>query len=81
MQSFRTEPTLRNYYDPEYEFLYKRSPANFDYLENEEIVHRVPNGKDSVDWSPNRTRYRGSRRKYEKKKPETPSIWTLPPAS
>ncbi|KAK0161952.1 hypothetical protein PV327_008347 [Microctonus hyperodae] len=37
--------------------------------------------RDTVDWSPNRTRFRNRRKQQERRKAEGPIVWTLPPAS
>ncbi|XP_015588609.1 serine/threonine-protein kinase/endoribonuclease IRE1 [Cephus cinctus] len=86
MQGFRNEPTLKHYYHSEYEFV-----PEYDY-EAEEIVssliqrtdsQSVPSWRirDAVDWSPNRSRFRGQRKKQERHKAEEPYVWTLPPTS
>lgn len=97
MQNFRTEPTLRSYYDTEYEF--KTEDNNdTDIVDDDDYTtlmrdddRLIPswrgpeNTANAVDWSPNRSRFRGQRRKkidqQEKKKIEVPSVWSLPPAS
>ncbi|XP_001607831.2 serine/threonine-protein kinase/endoribonuclease IRE1 isoform X1 [Nasonia vitripennis] len=97
MQNFRSEPTLRSYYDPVYEF--KTEDTNdTDVVDDEDFMNLsrnddrlIPswrgseNTANAVDWSPNRSRFRGQRRKkvdqQDKKKIEVPSVWSLPPAS
>ncbi|XP_012271622.1 serine/threonine-protein kinase/endoribonuclease IRE1 isoform X2 [Orussus abietinus] len=79
MQSFRSEPTLRHYYDSEYEFLCEKdSPDPGDAAE----TVAVPTWRthDTVIWSPQRSRFRGPKRKQEKRKVEESLVWTLPSA-
>lgn len=82
MQGFREEPTLRGYYHADYIF------ANTCETESLQIQNTRPTDymitsspwkvQDNIDWSPNRARCRGQRRKHEKKKLEIPVAWTLP---
>ncbi|XP_066601348.1 serine/threonine-protein kinase/endoribonuclease IRE1-like isoform X2 [Prorops nasuta] len=83
MQNFRAEPTLRSYYHDIYKFSYE-----YEGEVLEDITYRGPTApqpnwrvRETIDWSPNRTRYRGQRRKQEKKKNEEPLEWTLPPTN
>lgn len=83
MQSFRSEPTLRCYYNDDYEFkFYTESGDELEALPSDDTL-TIPTwrARDPVDWSPNKSRYRGPRRKQEKKRVEVPSVWSLPPAS
>lgn len=78
MQAFRGEPTLKDYYHADYKFA--------DISETESIRATVVHStsptswreRNSIDWSPNKARYRGQRRKHDKKKIEVPLVWTLP---
>ncbi|KZC13752.1 PREDICTED: serine/threonine-protein kinase/endoribonuclease IRE1 [Dufourea novaeangliae] len=90
MQAFRDEPTLRNYYHVDYEFV--KNIRNMESVEVEadpysDASYAIPPNlsckvrQDNIDWSPNKTRYRGHRRKNEKKKIEVPLVWTVPSSS
>ncbi|KAJ8682778.1 hypothetical protein QAD02_018570 [Eretmocerus hayati] len=93
MQDFRAEPTLRCYYDSDYEFkVESQQPEPVEeviptFIPNEEKIipsWRCQDNVNSIDWSPNRGRFRGQKKKrldQEKKKIEVPSVWSLPPAS
>jgi hypothetical protein len=91
MQHFRSEPTLRCYYDVSYEFRVEEAESdtadekNSAIMEGEDKLMSAYRVQDNgtVDWSPNRTRFRGQRRKKvePEKKIEVPSVWRLPPAS
>ncbi|XP_011300602.1 serine/threonine-protein kinase/endoribonuclease IRE1 [Fopius arisanus] len=95
MQRFRKEPTLQDYYDPEYEYTtysayeqvvnVPRRVSSEDALsEHDSPTSRTPNWRfrNGDDWSPNRSRFRSYKRKnQERKKNEGALIWTLPSAS
>ncbi|XP_012256735.2 serine/threonine-protein kinase/endoribonuclease IRE1 [Athalia rosae] len=80
MQDCRDEPTLRHYYDSNFRF-----PFNFDSsdIPQKSESASVPSWRirDTVDWSPNRGRFRGQKKRQERRKPDEPVPWTLPPAS
>ena len=84
MQKFRFEPTLKTYYHPVYEFAYEVDNQNNSTIQNVDTIStpvwRIHN---SVDWSPNKIRFRMQRRKPEdkRKKIEEPITWALPPSS
>lgn len=81
MQKFRDESSLKQYYHPHYTFTngYEGQQAivRLDRINNALLMSVRPQMNMNVDWSPNRTRYRGQRRKHEKKKQEEPSTWLL----
>ncbi|XP_078035621.1 serine/threonine-protein kinase/endoribonuclease Ire1 isoform X2 [Augochlora pura] len=89
MQTFRDEPTFRGYYYVDYKFvnhIYSTESIARDatdaYSSNYAMTTtswRVRD--DNINWSPNKTRYRGHRRKHEKKKIEVPLAWTVPSSS
>ncbi|XP_071565935.1 serine/threonine-protein kinase/endoribonuclease IRE1 [Temnothorax nylanderi] len=83
MQNFRHESSLKQYYHTNYTFAngYEGQQAitRVDQINNTLSTSTRMRKTDSVDWSPNRTRYRGQRRKQEKKKQEEPSTWLLHP--
>ncbi|XP_076241696.1 serine/threonine-protein kinase/endoribonuclease Ire1 isoform X2 [Calliopsis andreniformis] len=82
MQAFRNEPSLKDYYHIDYEF----SNTSETEFSRSTIIHSTNyalsstswRGQDNIDWSPNKARYRGQRRKNDKKKPDVPLVWTLP---
>ncbi|KAK1129786.1 hypothetical protein K0M31_019497 [Melipona bicolor] len=82
MQAFREESTLKSYYHVDYIFtnicetesLQIQNTLSTDYT----MAPNTWNVQDNVDWSPNRARCRGQRRKHEKKKVDIPDAWTLP---
>nr|XP_034191794.1 serine/threonine-protein kinase/endoribonuclease IRE1 isoform X2 [Osmia lignaria] len=81
MQAFRDESTLRDYYHVDYMFATSCetvSTGKVTHSTNDTLVENSWRVRDSIDWSPNRTRYRGQRRKQEKKKINAPLTWTLP---
>ncbi|XP_017884608.1 serine/threonine-protein kinase/endoribonuclease ire-1 isoform X2 [Ceratina calcarata] len=84
MQAFRDEPTLRNYYHADYVFANIFEPESAQTIRNAYSTssYALPNNswrvKDDIDWSPNRARYRGQRKKQDKKKLDVPLTWTLP---
>ncbi|XP_076648630.1 serine/threonine-protein kinase/endoribonuclease Ire1 [Halictus rubicundus] len=88
MQTFHDEPTFRDYYHMDYKFanhVYSMKSAG-DTTDTYSANYAIPTaswrvGGDNIDWSPNRTRYRGHRRKQEKKKIEVPLAWTVPSSS
>lgn len=79
MQNFRDESSLKQYYHPHYTFTNgfegQRAIVRTDRIGNAPSLSVRMQRTDNVDWSPNRTRYRGQRRKQEKKKQEEPSTW------
>lgn len=87
MQNFRNESSLKQYYHPHYTFAsaYEKQEAAIvrtNRVKNALSTSTRTGQKDSsVDWSPNRTRYRGQRRRQEKKKQEEPSTWLLNPSN
>ncbi|XP_003699825.1 serine/threonine-protein kinase/endoribonuclease Ire1 isoform X2 [Megachile rotundata] len=83
MQAFREESTLRDYYHVDYAFVTtcsseSRGRINSIRCTTDTLSQTSWRVRDSIDWSPNRTRYRGQRRKQEKKKTNVPITWTLP---
>ncbi|XP_033215389.1 serine/threonine-protein kinase/endoribonuclease IRE1 isoform X2 [Belonocnema kinseyi] len=84
MQKFRFEPTLKTYYNAEYEFAYEVDEQYNSTMQNIEVrptqSWRMQN---TVDWSPNRMRFRNQRKKPDdrRKKVEEPIVWALPPSS
>ncbi|KAK2585144.1 hypothetical protein KPH14_008650 [Odynerus spinipes] len=80
MQKFRSEPTLKSYYHIQYNFINSNEVEESE-METDQLIsistNRIQEG--TVDWSPNRNRYRGHRRKQERKKIIEPSTWILPP--
>lgn len=84
MQKFRFEPTLKTYYNAEYEFAYEVDEQYNSTIQN--VAVRSPQTwrmQNAVDWSPNRIRYRTQRKKPDdkRKKGEEPIVWALPPSS
>ncbi|XP_076175051.1 serine/threonine-protein kinase/endoribonuclease Ire1 isoform X2 [Ptiloglossa arizonensis] len=82
MQAFRDEQTLRDYYHIDYKFAnYICATESTKIINTHPMTYTLPSTswrvRDSVDWSPNKSRYRGQRRKHEKKKIEVPLAWTL----
>ncbi|XP_053987934.1 serine/threonine-protein kinase/endoribonuclease IRE1 [Hylaeus volcanicus] len=82
MQAFRHEPTLRDYYHTDYKFANNICETETARMRNTHSTnYTLPSVswrvRDNVDWSPNKSRYRGQRRKQEKKKIEVPLAWTL----
>ncbi|XP_034936103.1 serine/threonine-protein kinase/endoribonuclease ire-1 [Chelonus insularis] len=93
MQRFRREPAFRDYYHFDYEFTtyfaYNmviniscnihhnniNSNGNAVEVKSSTTSWRT---RETIDWSPNRTRYRGNKKKYDKKRTEGPITWTLP---
>lgn len=80
MQNCRDEPNLKHYYDSEFLF-----PFDFD---DTDVLQKVDTAsipswriRDSVDWSPNRGRFRGQKKRQERKKADEPVAWTLPSVS
>lgn len=89
MQKFRGEATFREYYNRDFMFNHE-----YNDQENSEQVQKTmlplaasvspPAWRvrvEGVDWSPNRARFRGARRKQDRRKVEEPVVWSLPPAS
>ncbi|XP_077279454.1 serine/threonine-protein kinase/endoribonuclease Ire1 isoform X2 [Temnothorax americanus] len=83
MQNFRHESSLKQYYHTTYTFANgyegQRARTQVEQVNNAFATSTRMGKTDSVDWSPNRTRYRGQRRKQEKKKQEESSTWLLHP--
>lgn len=85
MQKFRFEPTLKTYYHDSYEFPFELNDQL--YYNTIPTVETIPTSqwraRNAVDWSPNKMRFRGQRKKYEdrRKKIEEPTNWALPPSS
>lgn len=82
MQSFRNESCLKQYYHSQYTFAtgYEEQPlTKFTHIElnNELSMPTKIRQTDNVDWNPNRIKYRGQRRKQEKRKQEESSLWIL----
>ncbi|KAL0110554.1 hypothetical protein PUN28_013865 [Cardiocondyla obscurior] len=88
MQNFRSESSLKQYYHPHYTFTNgyegQQAASIFDRMDrvNNALSTSVSSNNrlgptNNVDWSPNRTKYRGPRRKQEKKKQEEPVTWLL----
>lgn len=84
LQSFRSEPGLKDYYHTDYIFTseYETNYTNHDCPISSTLSVTSPSWRTSatVDYSPNRTRYRNHGRKQERKKIEKPLTWTLPPS-
>lgn len=84
MQKFRMEPNLKTYYHENYEFPFE---LDEQYYKTIQTVETLPTPQwrtqNSIDWSPNRMRFRGQRKKYEdrRRKVEEPIKWALPPSS
>ncbi|XP_012058791.1 PREDICTED: serine/threonine-protein kinase/endoribonuclease IRE1 [Atta cephalotes] len=81
MQNFRNESSLKQYYHPHYIFVsgYEgQSIVRMDRINN--TLSTSTRTRQTIDWSPNRTRYRGQKRKQEKKKQEE-SPWLLHPSN
>ncbi|KAI4494432.1 hypothetical protein M0802_008924 [Mischocyttarus mexicanus] len=70
MQKFRKEPTLNRYYHPQYNFYNPNEIEDSEIQENQLISLSPPKVEEEtvVSWNPNRNRYRGYRKKQEKKK-------------
>ncbi|XP_051171210.1 serine/threonine-protein kinase/endoribonuclease IRE2 [Leptopilina boulardi] len=84
MQKFRLEPNLKTYYDESYEFPFELDEKYFSAIPKVETLPTTQwRTQNSVDWSPNRMRFRGQRKKYDdrRRKVEEPIKWTLPPSS
>ncbi|XP_006624186.1 serine/threonine-protein kinase/endoribonuclease IRE1 isoform X1 [Apis dorsata] len=78
MQTFRNEPTLRDYYHADYTFAIISEGESLQIKSTHPSSYISCKVQDNIDWSPNRTRYRSQRKKYEKKKLDIPIAWTLP---
>lgn len=82
MQAFREEPILRGYYHADYIFTNTCETESLQIQNTRPIDYMITSSpwkvQDNIDWSPNRVRCRGQRRKHEKKKLEVPVAWTLP---
>ncbi|XP_006565669.1 serine/threonine-protein kinase/endoribonuclease IRE1 isoform X3 [Apis mellifera] len=78
MQTFRNEPTLRDYYHADYTFAIISEGESLQIKSTHPSNYISCKVQDNIDWSPNRTRYRSQRKKYEKKKLDIPIAWTLP---
>lgn len=78
MQTFRNEPTLRDYYHADYTFAIISEGESLQIKSTHPSSYISCKVQDNIDWSPNRTRYRTQRKKYEKKKLDIPIAWTLP---
>ncbi|KAI4494959.1 hypothetical protein M0804_001160 [Polistes exclamans] len=79
MQKFRNEPTLKRYYHVQYNFGYLNEIEENEIQEKEAIPSSPQKVQDgTVNWNPNRGRYRGYRRKQEKKKIVESSTLVLP---
>ncbi|XP_015520215.1 serine/threonine-protein kinase/endoribonuclease IRE1 [Neodiprion pinetum] len=80
MQSCRDDPSLRQYYDPEFQF-----PFEVDSIDVSQKLEKssVPSWRirDAVNWSPNRGKYRGQKKRQERRKAVESVPWTLPPVS
>lgn len=81
MQNFRDESSLKQYYHPHYTFA-SAYEGQQPIIQTDRVSNTVSTSirtrkTDGVDWSPNRTRYRGQRRKQDKKKQEEPTPWLL----
>lgn len=86
MQSFRVESSLKQYYHSQYIF-----PSGYEeqQLSQSVPIHlkrysnvlptptKMQQIADKVNWSPNRTKNRGQRKKQEKRKQEESSPWIL----
>ncbi|XP_043279722.1 serine/threonine-protein kinase/endoribonuclease IRE1 isoform X2 [Venturia canescens] len=90
MQKFRSEPTFREYYSRDFLFNHEYNvQEDSDEAGPSFVLHNSATGStpawrvrgDGVDWSPNRARIRGARRKQDRRKVEEPVVWSLPPAS
>ncbi|XP_076627174.1 serine/threonine-protein kinase/endoribonuclease Ire1 isoform X1 [Colletes latitarsis] len=82
MQAFRHEPTLRDYYHMDYKFVNNICDTESARIRSTRATNYALQStswrvRDNIDWSPNKSRYRGQRRKHEKKKIEVPLAWTL----
>ncbi|KYN04749.1 Serine/threonine-protein kinase/endoribonuclease ire-1, partial [Cyphomyrmex costatus] len=78
MQSFRDESSLKQYYHPHYTFVSNyegQQSIQMDRINNA-LLTSTTTGQTSVNWSPNRTKYRQKRRP-EKKKQEVSPSWLL----
>lgn len=84
LQSFRNEPDLKDYYHTDYVFSseYETNYTNHDCTVNNTLSVTAPTWRTgtTIDYSPNRTRYRNHARKQERKKIKKPLTWTLPPS-
>lgn len=82
MQAFREEPTLRGYYHADYIFTNTCETESLQIQNTRPTDYMITSSpwkvQDNIDWSPNRARCRGQRRKHEKKKLEIPVAWSLP---
>lgn len=89
MQSFRSEPTLRSYYNDTYEFKTENLDGSIETEIDEELIQIIENGKErmgnqlwrppqdvtgSVDWSPNRVRLRNKKKKEQERKRVTTEV-------
>lgn len=87
MQHFRDEASLKQYYHSHYLFAngYRMEESKIetscraDFPTSSIATWRTE--KNTVDWSPNKTRYRGQRKKQERRKIEDRATCTLPPTS
>ncbi|XP_012535031.2 serine/threonine-protein kinase/endoribonuclease IRE1 [Monomorium pharaonis] len=85
MQNFRNESSLKQYYHPHYIFASayegQQPIIQTNRVSNALSTSTKTRQTNGIDWSPNRTRYRGQRRKQEKKKQEESTLWLLHPAN
>lgn len=81
MQKFRNEPSLKHYYHIQYNFVNPTEMENNETQDNQSISMSVNKIQErGIDWSPNRNRYRGHRRKQDRKRIIESSTWILPPS-
>ncbi|XP_072763557.1 serine/threonine-protein kinase/endoribonuclease IRE1 [Anoplolepis gracilipes] len=85
MQSFRDESTLKQYYHSQYTFATgyeEQELTKFTHIEQINKENQSMRTKmrqtNNIDWSPNRIKYRGQRKKQEKRKQDESSPWILP---
>lgn len=83
MQQFRTETTLKTYYHYDYAFPIEESEEMDNPVENEDPnVTFVKSEEQAVDWSPNRLKNRGPRRRFHpSKKSKEPVTFKMTPTS
>ena len=79
MQDFRSEATLKSYYHLDYIFI-KDEPDEPEKPEEEIISNLLPTKaeENSVDWSPNRLKNRGPKRRFYHTKKLKDSILAEP---
>ncbi|XP_029675812.1 serine/threonine-protein kinase/endoribonuclease IRE1 [Formica exsecta] len=83
MQSFRDESCMKQYYHSQYIFTSgyeEQKLTKFTRMERISDALSTPTKMqqtDGVNWTLNRIKYRGQRRKQEKRKQEEPSPWIL----